>query len=334
MKKIYLVLVLLYASSISLVQAQQKVALHSNGTTTIFGGANPFVDAYNASANGDTLYLPGGTIPYPSTIDKGLVIIGAGHYPDSTLATSKTILPGNLFISQNTDELWLEGIEITGNITFNSNHKIDSVTIRRSKFISLTYTGSGSTPCTENVVRENIITGGVNLGNATSSMLSNNSIGGQISYANNIGIPNNIFLLNPSTTSTSGSVLLHVNNSFISNNIIFRNYGGEYNVYYNCNLNIFSRNIFALVPDLATNTFIDNYSIDISTVFINQSGNIFDHNQNYHLVNPATYLDIDAAQVGIYGGMYPSKEGAASQNPHIQSKIIAAITNASGDLQI
>lgn len=335
MKKTLLFLTLICFGSIGLVQAQQKVALHSNGTTTIFGGANPFTDAYNAAVNGDTLYLPGGTIPFPSIIDKGLVIIGAGHYPDSTLATGKTILPGNILITQNADNLWLEGIEIAGDINFNSNHKIDSVTIRRSKLTSLTYTGDGSTPCVQNVIRENIITGGVNLGNATSSMLSNNIIGGQISYANNIGISNNIFLHNPSTISSTGTVFRYVNNSFISNNVIVRDYGGGSYLYSYCNLNTFSNNIFALVPDLATNTFIDNYySIDIATVFINQSGNIFDYSHDYHIVDPATYLGIDGTEVGVYGGMYPIKDGAVPQNPHIQTKSVAPITDVNGDLQI
>lgn len=70
------------------------------------------------------------------------------------------------------------------------------------------------------------------------------------------------------------------------------------------------------------------------TVFINQSGNIFDYNQDYHLVDPATYLGIDNTEVGIYGGMYPIKDGAVPQNPHIQTKSVAPITDVNGDLQI
>lgn len=335
MKKTLLFLTLICFGSISFVQGQQKVALHSNGTTTIFGGANPFTDAYNAAVNGDTLYLPGGTIPYPSTIDKGLVIIGAGHYPDSTLATGKTILTGDLVILQNADKLWLEGIEVTGNIRFQNNHKVDSVTIRRSRFVNLLIEGNGGTPCVDNNIFENVITGGVNFGNATSSMLSNNIIGGQISFASNIGISNNILLNNPSTIAFYSATFRSVNVCFISNNVVFRNHGGGSNVNFDCNLNTFSNNIFTLVPDIGTNTFTDNYnSIDISTVFVSQSGNVFDYTHDYHLVNPATYLGIDGTEVGVYGGMYPIKDGAVPQNPHIQAKTIATATDTNGDLQI
>lgn len=42
-----------------ITNAQQKVALHHNGTTTIFGGSNPFIDSYTAAVDNDTIYLSG-----------------------------------------------------------------------------------------------------------------------------------------------------------------------------------------------------------------------------------------------------------------------------------
>ncbi len=332
MKKNYFILLLICFGGISLVNAQQKLALHSNGTTTIFGGANAFVNAYTASANGDTLYLPGGTIPYPPTINKGLVIIGAGHYPDSTLATGKTVLTGNLTITQDADKLWLEGIEITGNITFANNSKVDSVTIKRCKFNDLNYQGTAVTPCTNNNIIQNIIIGSVSLTNATSSLLSNNVINSTIVNANNIGISNNILLY-----SIVGYTPLfnNVDDCFISNNIIFRTYGGPAYFHTSSDLNTFSNNIFALVPAVGNNTFTNNYNtVDLSTVFVNQLGTEFSYNQNYHLVNAATYLGTDSTQVGIYGGLYPFKDGAVPQNPHIQTKSISTQTNSNGELNI
>jgi hypothetical protein len=317
-------------------QAQQKVALHHNGITTIFGGSDPFTDAYNASANGDTLYLPGGTIPYPATINKSLVIIGAGHYPDSTMATGKTVLTGNLTISQDADNLWLEGFELTGSILFTNNHKVDSVTIKRCKFNAIDYYGIGTTPCLNNNLLENIITGSVTLTNATSSMLSNNVINGQIANANDIGISNNILLFNSSATGNPAYVTFNnVDNCFVTNNIVFRTSGGGNWVHYGSELSTFSNNIFGVIPNPGTSTFINNYnSVVLSTVFVNQTGNVFDYGHNYHLVNPTTYLGIDNTQVGIYGGLFPIKEGAVPINPHIQSKNISTQTDNNGDLNI
>lgn len=337
MKKLNLTLAVVLLSFCSLSYGQQKVALQSNGITTIFGGANPFTDAYNASTNGDTIYLPGGSIPFPATLNKGLVIIGAGHYPDSTLATSKTVLSGSITISEDADYLWLEGIEINGNISFSTNHKVDSLTITRCKINDINYSGSGATPCINNNIRESIIAGSITLTNATSSMLSNNIINGRIINANNIGISNNILLYNAANSGglSSNVTFYNVDNCFITNNIIFRNWGGASWIYSLSDLNAFSNNIFSVVPNTGTNSFSGNYNaVDLTTVFVNQTGNVFDYNHNYHLVNSTTYLGIDNTQVGIYGGFYPVKESAVPQNPHIQYKNIAPTTDANGDLQI
>lgn len=258
-----------------------------------------------------------------------------GTIPIQPSPQEKTVLTGDLSIRQNADNLWLEGIEITGKVLFYTNHKVDFVTIRRCKFSLLEYSGNRTTACEENVIRENVISGGVNLGNANLCVLSNNIIGGTISYANNSGISNNVLLNNPNSASSISSTFYYVSSSSISNNIIFRNYGGTGNVHYSCDLNTFSNNIFTLVPDAGTNTFTDNYSsIDITTVFVNQSGNVFDYTHDYHLANPATYLGTDGTQVGIYGGMFPYKDGAVPHNPHIQFKNIAPTTDVNGELQI
>lgn len=334
MKKYYLILIALCFCNVSIVYSQQKVALHSNGSTTIFGGSDPFTAAYNASVSGDTLYLPGGTIPYPTTINKGLVIIGAGHYPDSTVATGKTVLTGNLTISEDADNLQLEGIELTGGISFTINHKVDSVVIRRCKFNNIYYYGTGITPCVNNNIIENVITGEAVFNNATSSMLSNNIINGQIANANNIGISNNILLFNSGCTGNPSCVTFNnVDNCYISNNIVFRNNASW--VCSGCDLNTFANNIFAVVPSTGTNTWINNYySIVLTSVFINQTGNVFNYAHNYHLVDPSSYLGIDNTQVGIYGGLYPYKDGAMPQNPHIQIINNATTTDANGNLQI
>ena len=309
--------------------SQQKVALHHNGVTTIFGGANPFLDAYNASVNGDTLYLPGGTIPYPTTINKGLVIIGAGHYPDSTTATGKTVLPGSITISQYSDHLWLEGIDINGDINFSNNHKVDSMVIRRCKFNTINFVGDGTSPGLNNSIRENVITGSMYFTNAFSAMVENNICNGQVQNALNTGISNNVFLYNGSYYY---GVFYNVDNCYITNNVVFKSYGP---VYSSSELNTFSNNIFSVIPPTGTNTFVNNYnSVDVTTLFVNQSGNAFDYSHNYHLNSPGTYLGIDGSQVGIYGGINPFKEGSVPFNPHIQIINNATTTNANGDLQI
>lgn len=314
------------------LSAQQKVALQHNGISTIFSSSSPFVDAYNASVTGDTIYLPGGNIPFPSIIDKGLTIYGVGHYPDSTMATNKTILNGSITIAANADNLLLEGIEFTGNINFGTNLKTDNVIIKRCRVANIVYNGTGdaATRCENNTITGNVIAGSINFTNAFACMLSNNIINGVINGGSSIGIANNIFLSNGTSY-----IFNNVDNSSITNNIIFQKYNVNY-VHNYCDLSTFAYNIFSLIPSVGNNTFESNnwYNVDMATIFVDQAGNTFDYAHDYHLIDPATYVDAVGTQIGIYGGIFPYKTGAVPVNPHIQTKAISTQTNAAGEINV
>jgi hypothetical protein len=312
--------------------AQQKVALHHNGITTIYTGANPFGDAYDAAQSGDTIYLPGGNLPFPGTIDKALVIFGAGHFPDATQATYRTVLNGNITINSNATNFHLEGVDVTGAVTFGNNQQVHNVVIKRCRLGAITYSGSGATPCLNNQISENVIIGVLTLNNLRSSVVANNIIQDRISGGIEIGISNNIFLLN---TWGTAYPLNNVDNSFISNNIFMRSSSYADYIHTNCDLSTFTHNVFANNPGSGNNTLVDNHLFtDVSTLFVNQSGTAFNYAHDYHLNNPTTYLGTDGTQVGIYGGLFPFKAGSVPINPHIQSKMIAPQTDVNGELQI
>jgi hypothetical protein len=245
MKTMYLLSFLLVVGFTSI--AQQKVALNRNGTTQIYGGANPFNDAYLAASSGDTIYLPGGNLPYPGVIDKSLVIIGAGHYPNATVATNKTVLNGSLTINENADNLHLEGIEITGTLGFSNNHKVDGLVIKRCRVNIIGYSGNGSTPCINNTIRECVINSYIDFSNAKSLLFSNNIIGSYIANGSELGISNNIFL-------ASGGIIIFntISNSSISNNIVFQQSMGYY-FQNNCTLSTFSNNIITGITPAESN---------------------------------------------------------------------------------
>jgi hypothetical protein len=312
--------------------AQQKVALHSQGITTIFAGVNPFNDAYTAAQNGDTIYLPGGNLPFPGTIDKGVFIFGAGHFPDSTIATYPTVLNGSITINGNADNLHLEGVDLTGTLSFGANQQSNDVVIRRCRLGGITYNGTGTTPCLNNQISENVIIGMLTLNNMRASVVSNNIIQDRISGGIEVGISNNIFLYNHWGTAFP---LNNVDNSFISNNIFMRSSSYADYIHTSCDLNTFSNNVFANNPGAANNIFENNHLFtDVATLFVNQTGATFNYAHDYHLNSPGTYLGTDATQVGIYGGLFPFKTGSVPVNPHIQTKSIAPQTNTNGELQI
>jgi hypothetical protein len=331
-KAILILLVFTLFSLNKTVKAQKVTALVSNGVTTVYGGGTQFADAYNAAADGDTIYLPGGPVDRVYTIDKRIAIFGAGYHPDSTMATSKTYITSGFYFQQNADSASITGVEVNGGISTYNNHKVDYLVISRCKVTGIGFGGNGSTPCEHVTVKECIVAGSINLVNATYSNVSNNIVGGQMNNGSNNAIYNNIFLYyHTNHWGTPYPCFNGITNSHIANNIVFDHLGN----YATCSTNTFSNNIFGAAPTDGSNTYENNYnSVDITTVFVNQTGNHFDFSHDYHLASPSTYKGFDNTVVGIYGGLFPFKDGGLPENPHIQTKDIALKTKTNGDLHI
>jgi hypothetical protein len=126
-----------------------------------------------------------------------------------------------------------------------------------------------------------------------------------------------------------------VDNSLIVNNVFFKD-GYGYGIMRESDLNTFSNNVFNHTPSTGTNTFNNNYNniTPLDSIFVNQSGNQFDFAQDYHLIPGNNLIGNDGTPVGIYGGLYPFKDGMLPRNPHIRMKAVDAQTQPNGDLNI
>lgn len=325
-------LTLIIAIASTMTALSQTIALHSSTGTTLFRG-NTALEAANTSAqNGDTLYLSGGGFTPPANFDKRLMIFGAGHYVDSTLATGKTFINGNVTLNENADLFYLEGVEITGIFTITTNHSVNNVTIKRCK-INGTFNALGglSNPTSNLSLIGNVLMNTVNIQNATNVMIANNIFNVSLINTNGNQISNNIFL---SHSEPWNVYAFSGNNNIVNNNIslITTNHG-----FASGSSNVFNNNLFvSSAPHYSTTpTTIGNYTgIAQTAIFVSQTGSSFNYSHNYRLQSPATYLGTDGTQVGIYGGTFPYKEGAVPLNPHIQLKNIAPTTDANGNLQI
>ncbi|MGD0710552.1 MAG: hypothetical protein ABR968_05165 [Bacteroidales bacterium] len=326
MKKLIFIL-LLFAVSYS--YGQVRVALQHQGTTTLFSGTQPLQDAYTAAVSGDTLYLPGTTFS-GLTITKQLVIYGTGHYPDSTTATGVSVINGFSF-DAGSDNSVLEGVKIAGNLNNNSYEvKVDSVTISRCHItgsiqLYSSYFDNTHPKCVNWKIKQSVVDGNIDCTDASTIQISNNIIAGYINDIFESGlIANNVLLYFNNWLFTG------VNSSLIQNNIILDN-----DIINVCQFNLIQKNIFVYTPAMGTNTALNNfYPVTQSSIFVSQSGNSFDYSQDYHLASPSTYVGTDGHDIGIYGGMYPYKEGAVPFNPHIISKSIPQNTDVNGHLNI
>lgn len=310
--------------------AQNPVTtLEHAGTSTVFYGQNSLVDAYNASVNGDYLYLSTGFFTAPATIAKGVKIIGAGHFPDSANVAKRTYILSGLTINKGADSLLLEGLYIDGDINYAAASSINYVKVLRCRLESALF-NSNSATASKNYCsyEECYINGRIGFSSyGTNLTIRHNVITTDILSVNGSAlIDGNVFLYNYYALNS-------VSSSLIKNNI-FLWYNNQ-NFQIGCIGNQFNNNLIVGSPDWGTNSRSSNYTgIPQANIFVNQTGNSIDYKHDYHLKSPTTYLGTDGTQVGLYGGTTPFKDGGYPSNPQIIKKQVSDKTDANGNLQI
>ena len=327
----------LLAITISISLFAQRVAiLNGSSGAQAFDSPTPFEDAYNAAVDGDTIYLPGGNMSVPSPFEKSLLIYGAGYHPDSTQATMKTAVSGNISIREDASNSHFEGIEFLNNVGTPTNEPITNVVFKRCKFNGLlSYNGSALT-ASNNSFMECIFLNYISIQNSSNTSFHNNIFESDIRYAKGAFFTNNIFLMN---TSASSSLFRNCDYNAIQNNVFVSNHGNIISTAPSnyCTGNMVYNNLFvAENPNYGGNPiFGSNYTdVNQGDIFINQSGHSHNFQHDYNLQDPSTYLGNDNDEVGIYGGIFPFKAGGIPLNPHIQQKNIANQTNNNGELEI
>jgi len=313
------------------VNAQQFIT-RQNGSTVAF--YTSLDSAINNAQNGDTLYLSGGSFALVNHISKRVHIIGVGHHPDSTAATNMTLITGEFFLLSGADAGSMSGVYLQGGIIFgnqSSNGHISNYTLNRC---NINYLSSSSNAATNNLFYENVFRSQVNLANSQSNAFYNNILPAVSSFGPNTFFKNNIFLrLNNNLES-------YVNNSTFENNV-FLGVSPVFNIIWNYYIenNIFNSNLFVenISFPYGANMGLDNIvNQPLSSIFVNQTGNEFNYTHDYHLQasSPGNNAGTDGTDIGIYGGVFPWKDGSLPNNPHIQFKNISGTTDQNGNLQI
>lgn len=329
MEKRFLILVVL---ALGLNVKAQKAVLHSSSGVQIFQGVNALSTAYTEAQNGDTVYLSGGGFVPPSAFDKQLIIFGAGHYPDTSAVTGKTFINGHVVLHENADMFYLEGVEVTGNFEITENTSVNNLTIKRCKINGdFNVRGDQSNPSLNLCLVGNVFVGNIRLGNVQNGLLSNNIIVKTFVYSNGNLISNNVIMGH--MQGYDQKYLFNGNSNTLNNNIFFMTFDAALpqgsNNFFNNNVYVHSN------PNYGTaSTNSGNYvGVPRDSIFINQTGNSFSYEHDFHLQSPTSYIGTDGTQVGIYGGAYPYKEGAVPSNPHIQEENIAP-TATGGQLNV
>lgn len=300
-------------------------------------------EAVNASITGDIMYLPSGNFDVTGLkFNKGIHIIGAGYHPVTTGATGQTTISGPLVFITGADGGSIQGLNITNYVRFGadeSNSEVHNFTIKRCYIAGALYLGDSWNAVTKGsdfTITENIIMYGICGGYANNLILSNNIIDQidatfrPLTMLKNAIISNNIIITNDSYTSNSVISCTFKNNVITLGNLYYVN---EYSN------NIYLNNLHCYPTGLNTNGVTQNEGnvfIERNKMFVNQAEESFNFSQDYHLTQDAlnAITGTDGTQVGIYGGDYPFKEGAAPINPQIIEKKISSATNPKGNLKV
>jgi len=308
--------------------AQSPIAVQNESGSTFYSTLDLAIT--NAKA-GDYIYIPGGSFTISVPIDKQLQIIGVGHNPDSCAVTGITQVTGNILIKNGSDHGLLSGMKISGTISFGTSPytdvSISNYTIERCNIgdaINLA-TKSTNTLIIECVLK-GLISGNYSQGFQMSKCIYEGSL--LYSFDSNAYFSNNIFLY-----SNSFLFFWGIRGCFFKNNIfltprLYDAWGTYGSVPYPSINNTFQNNIVQLSTlSSSNNIFQNNITGTATTLFVNQSGSVFDYKQDYHIKtdSPAHNKGTDGTDLGIYGTGSPWKEGSLPNNPHIQSKSISTV---------
>lgn len=334
MKWLFFIIVTFVLTIETFAQAPQFAVVRPDGTSYI---CPSFDSAYNKSVNGDNIYLPGGSFTVTNPISKSLHIYGTGYNQDSSNATGITSL-NSITISAGAENGSIEGIyfvagtnNLNPSINFfmtNSVNPIQNYTISSCYItygINITPTSNG-TSCSSFTIKDNYVgnflpsqgppysASGIN-GNLINSVISNNITTGALGIGVGNVFSNNIFF----------QLYLSSNNCSYYNNI----YGEVF--YSNCNNSFFNNNMNIInINGSNGNTGTANVSEYWSLIFINSNMGDFHVKTTSLAHNSGT----DGTDRGIYGGLFPWKEGSVPSDPHIYYKQIAPQTSQDGKINI
>ena len=340
MKHLPLTLLFLISTAMSL-SAQDVIAKQSHGQTTFYYITAPYTrfvlqPILDSTQTGDTLYLPAANFSLGGNlyIKSGVVIVGAGADPDSTVLTHFDNASSAEIIFQNgSSNAEMHGIDFENQIflSVNVNDVTSGIKFYRCRMAYLVATNSNAFNHITNLSFKGCVMDYLDLAGASTvivdasyvhtiegavsgTVFSNNIIAGGSGFGSsspNQGVvyKNNVILFN-----TNSPLNVNEHSSF-TNNAWVLNVGGSLTF----GINIISQNqnpywtslsaIFAYwynPTDYATFSFVDDL----------------------HIINPvADTLGVGHTQVGIYGAQYQWKDGMVPFNPHWISLNVASNTN-------
>ena len=295
MKRIIFAICTILCANVLFAQ-EQLATLKHNGNISVYYGANAFVEAYNAAANGDIITLSDGTfnVPLsgnnPAPITKGITLRGNGAQPDSVRGTQGTYFLTQINVQnlRDTASFEAEGIYFQD---FQVSSSFD-IKLTNCCVPNISARGCGLQ------ARNCIIKGGAySGGNTHPHNFTNCVLGPNIITSTHDPLPDYSILTN---CIIKGYDYTPNSSSSLFNNCIIIPANSNRNINETCN-----NSILCGWSNLPGTT---NVAMEVSDVFETWDGNTFSFDPNTYKLkaNVAnSVLGNDGTQVGIFGGDFP-----------------------------
>lgn len=325
--------------------SQDLIAVQNGSTPKFYEDLKLAIKEAN---NGDTLYLPAKNYSVLDTIRKRIHLIGAGalynNQENMTVFSKPSRNHSQLHLDVGSSGTSIIGIIFTqsrytgylptdNNIT--STNDIENITIDRCVVLN------GVDIYVSNSIIKNSVLGtrnNITDNKGKANLISNNIFYSLSSSFNNCEISNNVFV-KMNLSSSTYTTLVGANGSKFKNNI-FRpsSFSSSYslsNTMFYRNVNISNGNINA--TSLGFSNFQNYVTIedifdieDYHNFLSSESTFMFELPENSPYKNAGT----DGTDLGIYGGRFPWKVGAAPFNPQIIFSEIPGTTDENGVLKV
>jgi hypothetical protein len=308
----------------------------NNGTVGA-GQYTAIQDAVDASQVGDTIYIHGSQTSYGNvTLNKRLVLIGAGHHPKGTQYNFPTTL-GTILLSQGNSTTIPTGSIIKGIFFANiygsgGSLDVNNIVVERC-FVSSFMQVEGSGWIIKNNFSDSIYIGG-----NKNIIISNNYFINFITSSNqpSVIITNNIFLQN--------FYLSALNYATVTNNIFIKpgnsNFSGTQNTF-NKNIMVYADPANFIDYPTANNTGVGNLNTIenqfTETIPLNISlTNSLEYSWRLLETSLGYKYGTDGTNIGVYGGSYqmPNLTGAVNIPQMISLDIQNSVIPKNGTLTI
>ena len=297
MKKILLSIVALCCAVVAGAQNEIMTAVLQHGSdVSVFTGANAFVNANAAAADGDVITLSAGAFNV-SDITKSITVYGAGFEKDANTGTEVSKINGQLNLGASgggtLSDIHLEGIYFNSHV--NTNVSLEGFVMEKCYV-------NGNVNIVENtntIIRNCVITGAIAGGDkiANNCIIQNCYVGGAI----------NTFNVSSSVKIDHCITCNFVGPYFCTNSIFTYYWVGAYYdraafantegaVAHNCIFRSFSYN------NQDKNDFQNCYAVDINNIFSDATNANYSAARTYEIQQPTTWIGTDGQEIGIRYG--------------------------------